>query len=103
MNKKFGVMGIASLMLCAVAVSVFAAERVSYDSGSVTVYNTGRGTLPKVEVCVTLEDSRGRTSDTTWTFYNVGRSGKKQNAPGGTTVVGAFSTYCAAPVDDDDE
>jgi type 1 fimbria pilin len=102
MNKKILVMGIALIMLCAAAVVVFAdGERVSFTSGSVTVSNTNRRGKITVEVCVTLRDSRGRESDTTWTFSDIsaGRS-KTQNAPGGTTVVGASSTYCSVPAEE---
>jgi hypothetical protein len=100
MKKKLCVMGIALMMLCAVAVIAVADARVSFTPNSVTVGNTSKkGIIPKVEVCVTLRDSHGRDSDTTWTFSDIsaGRS-KTQKALAGTTVVGASSTYCAAPV-----
>ncbi|MDR1421064.1 MAG: hypothetical protein LBI86_11880 [Treponema sp.] len=102
MNKKILVIGIALIMLCTAVAVVFAdGERVSFSSSSVTVSNTNRKGKITVEVCVTLKDSRGRTSDTTWTFSDIsaGRS-KTQNAPGGTTVTGASSTYCSIPIDE---
>ncbi|MDR1219809.1 MAG: hypothetical protein LBK73_09405 [Treponema sp.] len=104
MNKKMWVMGIALILLCVAAAVVFAdGESVSFNSSSVTVRNTNRRGKITVEVCVTLEDSRGRQSDTTWTFDDV-RAGhpKTQEAPGGTSVVGASSTYCSIPTDEDE-
>jgi ribosomal protein L14 len=102
MNKKIRVLGIALIMLCVAAVVVFAAgDRVSFSSSDVTVSNTNRKGKITVEVCVTLKDSRGRTSDTTWTFEDIpaGKS-QTQKAPGGTTVTGASSTYCSIPTDE---
>jgi hypothetical protein len=98
MNKKFRIIVMALIMLCIAAVLFAAGESISFNSGSVTVKNTNSRGKITVEVCVTLKDSRGRTSDTTWTFYDIspGKS-KKQDAPDGTTVVGASSTYCSVP------
>jgi len=98
MNKKILIVSIALIMLCAVTVVVFANQEVSFNSGSVSVRNTAKSGNITVEVCVTLEDSRGRRSDTTWTFSDIrpGQS-KTQNAPGGTKVIGASATYCSIP------
>ena len=99
MKKNFLVMGINLIMICATAAVVFAADvNVSFNSNSVTVKSMVQNTkVPKVEVCVTLVDERGQQSQTTWTFYDVPFGGKTQNAPTGTKVLGAYSTYCAVP------
>ena len=100
MNKKIISLGLVLIILCTVATFVFAAERISFDSSSVTVSNTSQRGKITVEVCVTLEDSRGRQSDTTWTFYDIAARGSKtQRAPSGTKVVGASATYCSIPTE----
>jgi len=100
MKRKILIMCIALVMLCAVAVIIFAEAGVSFTSSSVTVNNTVRGTLPKVEVCVTFQDSRGVKSEQTWTFTSV-RFGSPQTRnlnDSGLKIIGAFSTYCAVPI-----
>lgn len=100
MKRKISILGIALVMLCAVAAFVFAEAGVSFTSSSVTVRNTVRGVLPKVEICVTFQDSRGVRSEQTWTFTNV-RAGSPQTRnlnDSGLRIIGAFSTYCAVPI-----
>jgi len=101
MNKKILVMGIALIMLCTAAVVVFADASVSFTSNSVTVRNTEKGRIPKVEVCVTIEENSGRKVDVTWTFNNVGSSSQTRRADSGQKILGAYSTYCAVPVIDE--
>jgi hypothetical protein len=101
MNKKILIMSIAMIMQCVVAFLVFAdGESISFNSNSVTVTNTNKSGKITVEVCVTLKDSRGRESDTTWAFYDIqpGRS-QTQKVPGGTIVTAASSTYCSIPAE----
>jgi hypothetical protein len=57
MNKKIRVMGIALIMLFTTMVIAFADAGVSYTDHSVTVWNTGRGKLSKVELCVIYMDA----------------------------------------------
>jgi hypothetical protein len=59
-------------MLCVAAAVVFAAEAgVSYTSNSVTVWNTGRGKIPTVELCVIYKDAAGKQRETSMNFSNV--------------------------------
>jgi hypothetical protein len=101
MNKNIFIISIVLIMLCVVTSLVFAdGESISFNSNSVTVTNTNRIGKITVEVCVTLKDSHGRESDTTWTFYEIqpGRS-RTQNVPDGTIVTAASSTYCSIPAE----
>ena len=93
-------MGIALIMFCMMATVAFANVDVSFNSSSVSVKNPAQGTLPKVELCVTVKDSNGRTTTETWTFINVTQQKQTQNARPGTTIIGAFATYCPMPVPD---
>jgi len=101
MNKKFFVAGIALIMLCLVVTVAFAAAdaKVEYDNYSVTVWNRGNGTIPKVELCIIYMDDAGKRQETSATFYNVTRT--KQRKPFNLgRVIGAYSTYCAVPIVD---
>jgi hypothetical protein len=101
MNKKILVSGIALLMLCFVAAVAFAADgaQVSYTSNSVTVKNTGSGTLKQVDVCVIYKDSQNERHETNMPFYGVTSKGQTEPFPKAVgTVIGAYSTVCIVEI-----
>jgi cytochrome c biogenesis protein CcdA len=99
MNKKIFVVGVAIIMFCLAVTVVFAAEAgVSYTSDSVTVWNTGKGTIPTVELCVIYKDAAKQQRETSMSFSNVSSTRQKKPFNLGT-VIGAYSTYCAVPIE----
>ena len=92
---------IAAFIAAFAGVFAFAAGAdVSFNSSSVSVRNPVAGTLTKVELCVTVKDSNDRTTTETWTFYNVTGNKQTQNARPGTTILGAYATFCPMPTVD---
>ncbi|MDR0645089.1 MAG: hypothetical protein LBG05_09360 [Treponema sp.] len=97
MNKKILVIGIALIMLCMVVAVVFADAGVSYTDHSVTVWNTVKGKLSKVELCVIYMDAANVRRETSMDFFNV--TSKRQTIAFNLgKVIGAYSTYCPAPI-----
>ncbi|MDR1253140.1 MAG: hypothetical protein LBK62_13420 [Treponema sp.] len=97
MNKKIWVIGIALIMLCTAVAVVFADAGVSYTDHSVTVWNTGRGRLSKVELCVIYMDAANVRRETSMDFSNVTSTRQTKSFNLGK-VIGAYSTYCPAPI-----
>jgi hypothetical protein len=102
MNKKILVIGAAVIMLCLVAAVVFAdGAGVSYTSKSVKVWNTGKGIIDRVDVCIRYTDAAGTPRETSDSFYKVTKTGETRPFTMGT-VIGAYSTFCTVPLSNGD-
>jgi hypothetical protein len=98
MNKKTLI--IALIVLFVTATVAFASSAgVSYTDNSVTVWNTGTGKLSTVELCVIYIDAAGIRRETSMSFSNV-RAQKQTKSFNLGKVIGAYSTFCAVPIDE---
>jgi hypothetical protein len=99
MNKKFVTIGIVLILLLATVSIAFADAGVSYTNNSVTVWNSGRGRLTTVELCVIYMDAANVRRETSMSFSNV--TSKKQTKSFNLgKVIGAYSTFCPVPIED---
>jgi hypothetical protein len=95
-KKKYFAIGIALIMLFTTVSIAFADVGVSYTDNSVAVWNTGKGKLSKVELCVIYMDAANVRRETSMDFFNVTSIKQKKSFNLGK-VMGAYSTYCPAP------
>jgi hypothetical protein len=99
MNKRIVTIGIVLILILTTVAIAFADAGVEYKDHSITVWNTGRGKLTTVELCVIYMDAANVRRETSMSFSNV--TSTRQTKPFNLgKVIGAYSTFCPAPIED---